>query len=157
MRFILFSISFLLYNICNSQVTKEVSPPENIKTIILQEIASERQMPIIELGKTLQFTFDDINGDEADYYYKIKRYNFDWTLSQLLKSEYLRGMDDQHLQDYKNSYNTLQIYSHYTLNIPNEDVRIIKTGNYILEIYNDDDELFFSKNSLYIEIKQMLA
>ena len=60
--------------------------------------------------------------------------------SVLSKNEYIRGMDDQHIQDYENSFNTLQLYSHFKLQIPNNDLRIIKTGNYFLEIYNDDDE-----------------
>lgn len=128
-----------------SQVATEVFPPENIKTIVLQELTSERQIPLIELGKTLTLKFDDINGDEADYYYKINRYNFDWTPTQLMKNEYLNGLDDQHIQNYENSYNTLQLYSHFRLTIPNENVRITKSGNYIIEIYNDDDEIVFSK------------
>ncbi|MFD0963454.1 type IX secretion system plug protein [Pseudofulvibacter geojedonensis] len=145
MRLFLTITSLLTAFICSSQVTNEVNPPENIKTIILQELTSERQIPLIKLGKTLTLKFDDINGDEADYYYRINQYNFDWTPSALMKSEYLRGMDEQHIQDYVNSYNTLQIYSHFRLSIPNENVRITKTGNYIIEIYDDEDEIVFSK------------
>lgn len=142
----LYIILYLLsLQFSNSQIINETPPPDNIKTIQLQELGSERQIPLIELGKTLQFSFDDINGDEADYYYKIIHCDFDWSASQLMKSEYLRGIDDQHIQDYENSYNTLQNYSHYNLKIPNNDIRIIKTGNYFLEIYNDDDNLLFSK------------
>lgn len=128
-----------------SQKNQEITPPEHIKTIILKELTSEKQVPLIELGKTLHLSFDDINGDEADYYYKIKHCNFDWTTSQLMKNEYLRGNDDQHIQEYENSYNTLQSYSHFNLTIPNNDVRIIKTGNYLIEIYNDDNEIVFSR------------
>ena len=54
-------------------------------------------------------------------------------------------MDNQHIQEYENSFNTLQLYSHFKLFIPNNDVTITKTGNYIIEIYNDYDELVFSK------------
>ena len=73
-----------------------------------------------------------------------------------MKSEYIRGMDDQHIQDYENSYNTLQLYSHYKLQIPNNDLRITKTGNYFLEIYNDDEELLFSKKFIVYQNKQAL-
>lgn len=145
MRFFLLPISLILVYFCNAQITKEIAAPENIKTIILQELTSERQIPLIELGKTLMLRFDDINGDEADYYYRINQYNFDWTPSSLMKQEYLKGMDEQHIQNYENSFNTLQIYSHFRLNIPNENCRITKTGNYMIEIYNDDDEIIFSK------------
>ena len=142
-------ILILLYTIslqCSyCQILYEVNPPSHIKTVQLQELTSERQIPLIELGKTLELSFDDINGDEADYYYKITHCNFDWSTSQLIKSEYLSGIDDQHIQDYENSYNTLQAYSHYRLRIPNDNLKITKTGNYFLEIYNDESELLFSK------------
>jgi len=144
MRFSFLSLLFFFSYLGYSQ-TKEVNPPKNIKTIQLQELTSERQIPLIELGKTMTLSFDDINGDEADYYYRIKHYDFDWTPSQLMKQEYIRGLDELHIQDYENSYNTLQIYSHFRIKIPNENLRIIKTGNYIIEIYNDMDEIVFSK------------
>jgi hypothetical protein len=153
MRHIITIIYILSLQFSYTQVLNEVHPPNYIKTIQLQELTSERQIPLIELGKTLQFSFDDIKGDEADYYYKITHCNFDWSVSQLMKSEYLRGMDDQHIQDYENSYNTLQSYSHYRLSIPNNDIRIIKTGNYFLEIYNDDNELLFSRKFIVFQNK----
>lgn len=151
MRLLLITIYILCLQAGYAQILKELAPPEYIKTIQLQELTSERQVPLIELGKTLAFSFDDINGDEADYYYKITHCNFDWSASQLMKSEYLNGLDDQHIQDYENSYNTLQSYSHYRLTIPNANLRITKTGNYFLEIYNDDNELVFSKKFIMFQ------
>jgi len=162
MRLILTLLTLLSIYTSHAQASHEIAPPEYIKTIILQELTSERQIPLIQLGKTLNFSFDDINGDEADYYYKISHRDFDWSESSLAKNEYIKGMDDQHIQDYENSFNTLQIYSHYRLKIPNSDLRIIKTGNYFLEIYDDNEELLFSKKfivyqnstSVKVEIKR---
>jgi hypothetical protein len=129
----------------NAQINIEQLPPDHIKTITFQNPRETTQIPIIKLGNLIELQFDDINGDEADYYYKIEHFNFDWTKSQLMKSEYLAGLDDQHIQVYDNSLNTLQLYAHYTLRIPNSNVRIKKTGNYLLKIYDDEDELVFSK------------
>ncbi len=144
------------FNVVCSQ-KKEKHPPNNIKTIILKELNSERQNPIIELNKVIEFSFDDINGDEADYYYKIEHYNFDWKPSILSKNEYLKGIDNQHIQEYENSFNTLQIYSHFKLQIPNNDVAITKTGNYFLEIYNDSDELVFTKKFIVYKKESNVA
>jgi hypothetical protein len=140
-----------------TQEFKEIVPPKNIKTILLQELGSEKQIPLIQLGKTLNFSFDDINGDEADYYYKISHRNFDWSPSVLSKNEYINGMDDQHIQEYENSFNTLQIYSHFKLKIPNNDLRIIKTGNYFLEIYDDYDEIVFTKKFIIYKNDAIVA
>jgi len=96
--------------------------------------------------------FDDLIGNEADYYYTIDHYNFDWSTTQLAKSEYLSGFDNQRIRDYDNSFNTYQIYSHYRLTIPNEQTRgLLKSGNYLISIYDDDDVLMFSRKFMIVE------
>jgi len=127
-----------------SQVQQEVNPPENIKTVIFRG-PSEDQFPVVMLGETIRLEFDDTLANEQDYYYKIVHCDYDWTPSQLLKSQYLDGIDNQRITDYENSYNTLQPYSNYRLTIPNENLSLKVSGNYVLEIYNDSYELQFSR------------
>ncbi len=127
-----------------SQVQQEVNPPENIKTVIFGGPAGE-QFPVVMLGETIRLEFDDTLANEQDYYYKIVHCDYDWTPSQLLKSQYLDGIDNQRIIDYENSYNTLQPYSNYRLTIPNENVSLKVSGNFVLEIYNDGYELQFSR------------
>src|SRR5690606_14516946 len=88
---------------------------------------------------------DDLRANEADYYYKIVHCDYDWTPSQLLKSQYLDGMDNQRITDYGNSYGTLQPYSNFRLRIPNENVSLKVSGNHILEIYDSQGNLQFSR------------
>lgn len=127
-----------------SQVQQEVNPPENIKTVIFKG-PSEDQFPVVMLGETIRLEFDDTLANEQDYYYKIVHCDYDWLPSQLLKSQYLDGIDNQRITDYENSYNTLQPYSNYRLTIPNENLSLKVSGNYVLEIYNDSYELQFSR------------
>ncbi len=126
------------------QVQKEVNPPEHIKSIIFKG-PTDDQFPIVDLGESVRLEFDNILATEEDYYYRIVHCNYDWTPSKLLKSQFLKGIDNQRITDYENSYNTLQPYSNYRLTIPNNNVRLKVSGNYVLEIYNDDDELQFSR------------
>lgn len=126
------------------QVMEEVNPPENIKTVVFKG-PTEDQFPIIQLGESMTLEFDDLTANEQDYYYKIFHCDYDWTSSQLLKSQYLDGADNQRIIDYENSYTTLQPYSNYRLTIPNENVKLKVTGNYVLEIYNSYGDLQFSR------------
>jgi len=134
-----------------SQVN-ELAPPNYIKTVNFKGNTPETQLPIVKLGEQVVLEFDALNGDEADYYYKIDHYNFDWTPSVLAKSEFMEGFDNQRLRDYENSFNTYQIYSHYQLTIPNDQTRRLKvSGNYLLSIFNSDDALVFSRKFMVYE------
>jgi hypothetical protein len=127
-----------------SQVMEEVEPPENIKSIVFKG-PTEDQFPVIQLGEPITLEFDDLLANEQDYYYKIFHCDYDWTPSQLLKSQYLDGADNQRIIDYENSYTTLQPYSNYRLTIPNQNVRLRVSGNYVLEVYNSYGDLQFSR------------
>ena len=131
---------------------KQTIEPEYIRTIELKGSSSQSTLPVIELGQKLQLSFDDIIGNEADYFYTIEHFNFDWTPSDLSKGEYLDGFDDVRIETYENSFNTLQLYSNYKLSIPNRETRAIKkSGNYLLKIFNDDSEIVFSRKFMVLE------
>ena len=126
-------------------------PPEYIKTITFKNDSNQISFPVMMLGSSFSIEFDVLNGYEDDYYYKIDHYNFDWTKSQLSKSEYLKGYDNSKIYNYKNSFNTYQIYSNYNLTIPNQETKIIKSGNYVISILNDYEEVVFSKKMIVYE------
>ena len=145
MRCIFKQIFFLLFPVCAvAQIMEEVNPPPHIKTVIFKG-PTDDQFPVITLNERIQLTFDDLSASEQDYYYKIIHCDYDWTPSQLLKSQYLEGIDNQRIIDYGNSLTTLQPYSNYRLTIPNNEVSLSVTGNYVLEIYNAYNELQFSR------------
>ena len=133
-----------------SQIEREVIPPYNIKTITFSQ-NDQNAVPIFQLNDSFQFQFDDLYGNEANYYYQIVHCNYNWEPSQLAKSEYLNGFDDQRIQDYTNSFNSLQIYSHYNLSFPNRLTQFRVSGNYIMKILNDDKEVVFSRKFILYE------
>jgi len=147
----IFSVCLLLAAVVSfSQVEKEVLPPYNIKTISFVQ-NGQNTIPIFKLGDSFEFQFDDLYGNEANYYYQIVHCDYDWKPSQLVKSEYLTGFDDQRIQNYTNSFNTLQIYSHYKLSFPTKMTQFRVSGNYMLKIVNDDREVVFSRKFILYE------
>lgn len=128
-----------------SQALDEKAPPENIKSIVFKSENEGDQFPIVKLGQSIRLSFDDLFADEMDYYYQIKYYNYDWTPSKLLKSQYLDGLDNQRITNYENSLTTLQPYTNYQLELPNHQTRFKITGNYILEITDNKGEVMFSR------------
>ncbi len=151
LKLIAFLSIILISNLTFGQVD-EVSPPDYIKTINFKGNTPETQLPILKLGEYVVLEFDVLNGDEEDYYYKVEHFNFDWTPSTLMKSEYMDGFDNQRIRNYENSFNTYQIYSHYTLTIPNAQTKRLKvSGNYMLSVFNNDDTLVFSRKFMIYE------
>lgn len=141
-----FLLLALVGSMAYGQVETETSPPDYIKSITIKGNTAESQLPIIQLGQGILLEFDALNGDEADFYYQINHFDFDWTPSNLSKVEYLEGFDNQRIQDYENSFNSYQIYSHYKLRIPNSQTkRLLKTGNYMIKVFDEDDTLVFSR------------
>lgn len=146
---------FLLFLFFSTSVfaqVEEINPSDYIKTITFKGNTAEGQLPILRLGEYLVLEFDVLNGDEDDYYYEIKHYNFDWTPSVLSQAEYLNGFNEQRIRQWNNSFNTYQVYSHYKLTIPNEQTTAItKSGNYIITIYNEDDDIEFTRKFMVYE------
>lgn len=128
----------------HAQLHEEVNAPDHIKSIVFKG-PTEDQFPVVKIGEPIFLEFDDLSASEQDYYYKIIHCDYDWTTSSLLKSQYLTGVDNQRIINYGNSYNTLQPYSNYKLQIPNNEVRLKVSGNYVLEIYNSRNDLQFSR------------
>ena len=145
------AIALLFFNFSFSQEGIEQEPPFNIKTISFVS-NNTNVIPFFKLGESFQLQFDDLYSDEADYYYTITQYNYDWSApTNLSKAEYLNGMDNQRIITYENSFNTLQLYSHYRQVFPNKFNQITKSGNYLFTILNDENEIVFSRRVIIYE------
>ena len=81
------SILLVGSNLIFGQVVVEMNSPDFIKSIIFKSQNEKYQLPIITLGETFEISFDDLNADERNYYYRIKYFNYDWTPSGLFKTD----------------------------------------------------------------------
>lgn len=135
-----------------AQALVEVFPPFNIKTVTFVQNSQQNEIPIFKLGEGFQLQFDDLYGNEANYYYEIIHCDYNWIPTPIPKNEYLSGFDNQRIQEYTNSVNALQIYSHYKLSIPNQFTQKLRiSGNYMLKILDDNKETIFSRKFILYE------
>ena len=148
--FLLQFILLLVFSISIAQIEKEIVPPYNIKTVSFVQ-NGQNIVPLIRLGDSFQLQFDDLYGNEANYYYFFVHCDYDWKPSQLSKNEFLKGFDELRIQDYTNSFNTLQLYSHYKVQFPNKNSQLLVSGNYMLKILNEDKEVVFSRKFILYE------
>ncbi|MCF6181319.1 DUF5103 domain-containing protein [Lutibacter sp.] len=128
-----------------------------IKTVILKPNSTNSYAPILKLGDKLMLSFDDLNADETEYYYKIEHCTYNWNISNLNSSEYIDGFDKDRIRDYENSFNTLQPYTHYQVHFPNEYTRIKISGNYLISVLNEDEEVIFQRKFILFQPKVIVG
>lgn len=110
----------------------------------LQVVASNdwQGLPLTSLGGSpINISFDELSHDYHRYTYRIEHCEYDWTPTEgLFTSDYLSGFSEGALiENYAESVGTYQLYTHYSLTIPNRDCAVTMSGNYRLFVYDDDD------------------
>jgi hypothetical protein len=75
----------------------------------------------------------------------------DWNISDINESEYLQGFNGVEIKNVTNSEFTLKQYTHYNLRLPNNDINWLISGNYLLVVYDDHDEIVITKRFLVTE------
>jgi len=144
--YLLFILSFLSFSLF-AQPTQlknhDYIYKDNIKTVKFHLDGAFLSYPIVDLNSNarLILSFDDINEDVTDYVYSIIHCNQDWTPSELDEMDYLDGFNGERIRDYDFSFNTLFEYTHYDLALPNDNTQWLVSGNYILNIFEDDEDL----------------
>lgn len=135
--FILFSC--LSTNLLLAQRTEILQP--NIETVQLIVNDDYRLPPIIKLGSDdyVDISFDQLSHDYIRYQYVISHCDANWQRSNLSEFDYLEGFNNNYIENVETSINTTVAYTHYRFSLPNEYARPIISGNYMVEIFNEDD------------------
>ena len=151
--FVSFFIFLFIIN-CKSDdgvgfIYKDKIYKKHIKTVLLYKQGWELSYPIINLNSDdlLELSFDDLDSTTNNYSYTIIHCNSDWTKSSIMPFDYIEGFNDNPINDYDFSINTTIKYTHYYLTIPNNDVQLKISGNYIIKVYKDynQDSVVFTK------------
>jgi hypothetical protein len=126
-----------------------------IKTVQLEQTSGIMTQPVITLNgnKRLVLSFDELSEQTNRYEYTIIHCESDWTESKVEQNEYLEGFFTQRIENYQNSFNTIQRYVHYWQTIPSENMKIKKSGNYIIKVYKEDepDKVVLTKRFYCVE------
>lgn len=113
----------------------------NFKTLQVHPANNEFAPPVIELNsdERLIISFDELKSDRTYLRYRIVHCNADWQPSQLIESEYIDGFNEGIIDDYAFSSATLTNYVNYRIVLPNNDIIFTTSGNYLVQIYPEDD------------------
>jgi len=124
----------------NDTIIYSKSYRENIQTVLLYKKNLDLSEPVIKLNtnESFEFHFDVLDAEFETFQYRIIHCNENWTTSDLDEMEYIDGFNDNYIEYYKQSFNSLQPYINYSLEFPNENIKIRKSGNYVIAVYPED-------------------
>lgn len=133
---------------------------ERFRTMKITKEGDFMAAPSIRLDsdERLILTFDEWSEDYSDLQYRLIHCGPDWRPSGLLESEYLDGFNIADIEDWAFSSNTFVHFVNYRIEIPNEYMKPLISGNYILQIFERDDpeeslgEVRFSVSEHYADI-----
>lgn len=119
----------------------EVHKP-GIKTVQCYKSGFPMNPPLILLNSAdqIHFSFDDLNEEQSIYYYSVIHCTAEWESSNISMQDYMEGFQENELYDYSYSRNTLQDYTHFSLDLPNRDIQFKTSGNYILNVFEGMDQ-----------------
>lgn len=111
-------------------------------------LASNMYIPPILMMNSddrLLINFDYLDYDVHYLRYSVTHCNADWQPSQLVECEYVSGFNYADIDDYAQSEATYVHYYNYQFVLPNPDMELLVSGNYLLTVYEQDnnDKILF--------------
>ena len=113
----------------------------NVKSVKLS-VGGNKYVPAIYVmgsDRKIEVNFDYL--DYARHYlrYSVVHCDADWQPSQLQETEYVDGFNYADITDYAQSEATFVHYFNYDFSLPNDDMKLTKSGNYLLKVWEQDD------------------
>lgn len=117
---------------------------DRISTLAVVAGNDWQSLPAMKLysDDVINISFDDLTHTYHRYVYTLTHCEPDWSEStELFRSDYISGFTTEiPIDDYEESLNTNTLYLHYSLQIPNEQCQIKMSGNYRLDVIDDESK-----------------
>lgn len=130
---------------------------DNLRSVKFHVDNMLTSMPVLELSgnSSLLLSFDDMDSEAKNYVYTVEHCDANWKPSNLNEFDYIQGFSEGQIQDYDFSFKVQAKYTHYQLTLPNRDMQFTISGNYLLKVYEDEDErrLVLTRRFLIIDNK----
>ena len=114
----------------------------NVRSLKLSLETDMYVPPILMMNSNdrLIVNFDYLGYDVQYLRYSVTHCNADWQPSQLVESEYVSGFNYGDIDDYESCRATFVHYYNYQFALPNDDMELLVSGNYLLSVYEQDDQ-----------------
>lgn len=126
------------------------------KTLQTTDPSNLLGQPIIQMsndGSRIKVSFDELAEDNRYLRYRIVHCDSQWHPSEISELEYIDGFNLADVTSWAFSEHTLTHYVHYDLEIPNEEMNPLISGNYLLQVFDQDnpDEILLQTRFMVAE------
>lgn len=123
-----------------AQIYQTGSKLESIKTLTVYPDGDWTALPVLKLGSDnqVEIAFDELSHDYRRFAYRIIHCTSDWKRSDLNVLEYMEGFPENDIAGGELSVSTLTMYTHYTFSVPNDNLKLLISGNYAVEVFDKD-------------------
>lgn len=138
------AITLLIAVSVRGQVNNDTSTAifhPSFHTLQLKVNGNEMMPPVIVLDSDdrLQISFDELSDERRYMRYELIHCDARWRRDNLLTPEYLDGFNEATIDDFAFSRATTTHYVNYSLTIPNDDMRPLVSGNYLLRVFDETE------------------
>ena len=141
----------------DTEIIPEECNDSNIKTILLNRSGQELSWPVIYFNSNekLSLRFDYVGESKEDFYYSVVACTYDWKLNENPDHLYLDGFNSNLVENKYTSFNTWKYYEHFMTDFPNEELKFLTSGNFIINVYKGPttEEVAFSRKFCLTESK----
>lgn len=126
---------------------QQKAPPSDIQSVQLHPKSAVGQPPVIELNSSrkLVLSFDYLGSESRQFRVQLTHRSQSWDESPIGPSIYLDSFFQTYIQESLASFSKKPSYRHVEYEFPNNELRPVVSGNYLLEIYSyEGDTLLFS-------------
>ena len=132
----------------------------NIKTVQFHRAGDPSTLPVMTMDGTqrLYLSFDDLDADYKRYTYTVIHCNRDWSPSEeLVIADYLENFEFEEIRDFNSSMGTYQPYTRYELYLPNKHFNWTLSGNYVLQVFDENQRLVMTKRFVSVQRRVPIA
>lgn len=124
-----------------------------IKTVLLSNEISPQSIPIIKYNSqdVLTLRFDEISNEAGHYAYSFIKCKSNWEPeTDVFFHDYVDGIENEIINDFQFSENTAINYVHYSFSFPNDQLKFLMSGNYIVVVKDADLNTVILTRKFYI-------
>lgn len=114
---------------------------DEVRTLRVMVDQDFRKLPVFDNSgnSELEVTFDYLADEEQYLQYTLIHCDANWQQDDLSELDFMSGFQPTRITDVTPSFNTYVSYYHYTVAFPNEEVKLLVSGNYAMLIHPEGE------------------